>query len=187
MTVSDGVARPRDEVTDAQLIQYARERGLDVVPRDDPAAALVRRLERSAPTRLPTTFGVFMAAAYRFAGEQVEHLVMTKGLDVKGSGELAVRLAVHRECLLGDVSRSTHCSCREHLDLGLAATADAPRAVLVYLRHTRADSSSRVQHVLDIVRDLDVPLVNFGAGAARIPTVELVASALAQQRCIGHG
>jgi hypothetical protein len=187
VTQRDALAHPKNQVTDAQLIQYARERGLELVPRDDTALASVPSLERSTPVRLPTTYGVFMAAAYRFAGEQVEQLVLTKGLDPKGGNEVTARLAVHQECLLGDVSRSAQCSCREHLDLGLAATAGAPRAVLVYLRHARPDSSVRVHHVLDIIRDLGVPLVDLGDSAARIPTAELVASALPQQRCIGSG
>jgi 3,4-dihydroxy 2-butanone 4-phosphate synthase / GTP cyclohydrolase II len=84
-------------------------------------------------------------------------------------GELAggedVLVAVHAECLAGDVFASHDCTCGYALDRSLDAIRRAGRGVLVYLR---ARDGLEIRHQnLDAARDLAVAATVLGAEGVR--------------------
>ncbi len=113
---------------------FAREHGLALVS----IADLVRYRRRNeilvehfAAARLPTTFGEFMAHAYRSVVDGEEHVAYVMG-DVEGGEPPLVR--VHSECLTGDILHSTRCDCGPQLQTALQKIAEEGRGVLIYLR-----------------------------------------------------
>ncbi len=113
---------------------FAREHGLALVS----IADLVRHRRRNeilvehfAAARLPTTFGEFMAHAYRSVIDGEEHVAYVMG-DVEGGEPPLVR--VHSECLTGDILHSTRCDCGPQLQTALQKIAEEGRGVLIYLR-----------------------------------------------------
>lgn len=134
-------------------------------------------VERGASARIPTEHGTFTAIAYRSA-EGAEHLALVTGEPADASGPVHV----HRECLAGEVLRSTGCDCGARLSTALATIAAAGTGVLIYLR---ADRNAMVtcglragSHDPDvaavILRDLGI-----GAAVTNAPTraEEILASA----------
>lgn len=181
MTISNPTRRAED-VDDRELLLQLRRRGLSVIP--DGAQHAAVHIERSGPTRLPTTRGTLTAFAYRFDGERVDHLALTTGvLGSEAHQDASARLTVHQECLLGDVAHATGCGCRQHLDDCIRTAAGSDRAVLVYLRRCRGAVATKPMRVLQILADLSVPLIDVGAGLIKIPTPDLVAMLLRQQVC----
>ena len=113
---------------------FAKEHGLKLVS----IADLVRHrrqkeilVEHFAAARLPTTFGEFMAHAYRSVVDGEEHVAYVMG-DVEGGEPPLVR--VHSECLTGDILHSTRCDCGPQLQTALQKIAGEGRGVLIYLR-----------------------------------------------------
>lgn len=113
---------------------FALEHGLKLVS----IADLVRhrRQRRSSsstsqPPAFPTTFGEFMAHAYRSVVDGEEHVAYVMG-DVEGGEPPLVR--VHSECLTGDILHSTRCDCGPQLQTALQKIAEEGRGVLIYLR-----------------------------------------------------
>jgi 3,4-dihydroxy 2-butanone 4-phosphate synthase / GTP cyclohydrolase II len=101
----------------------------------------------AATTALPTPHGRFRAVGYGPAAGAAagpgpgpsghdEHLALVRGDPAAGAGPVLV--AVHRECVLGDVFGSLRCGCAARLAAALAAIDAAGRGVLVYLRSTHA-------------------------------------------------
>lgn len=88
-------------------------------------------VEHFAAARLPTTYGEFMAHAYRSVVDGEEHVAYVMG-DVEGGAPPLVR--VHSECLTGDILASTRCDCGPQLQLALQKIAEEGRGVLIYLR-----------------------------------------------------
>jgi len=123
------------EVLDlAESRAFADEHGLVMVS----IADLVRHRRQSeilvqhfAAARLPTTYGEFMAHAYRSVVDGEEHVAYVMG-DVEGGEPPLVR--VHSECLTGDILASIRCDCGPQLQLALQMIADEGRGVLIYLR-----------------------------------------------------
>lgn len=113
--------------TIADLIAYRRrnERLIEPVVMDVP---------------LPTRHGRFSSHLFRSTVDGVEHIALTTGMPGPGLdgprqavSEL-VTVRVHSECLTGDVFGSQRCDCEPQLHQALERLADAPRAVLLYLR-----------------------------------------------------
>ena len=92
------------------------------------------RLERVAEARLPLRGGEFTAIGYRDdSGEPPVALVL---------GELTaepIPVAVHVECVLGDVFGSLACECGRRLAAALELIVSAGHGMLVYLRVQRAE------------------------------------------------
>lgn len=88
-------------------------------------------VEHFAAARLPTSYGEFVAHAYRSVVDGEEHVAYVMG-DVDGGDPPLVR--VHSECLTGDILASIRCDCGPQLQLALKMIADEGRGVLVYLR-----------------------------------------------------
>ena len=88
-------------------------------------------VHRVAEAKLPTRYGEFTAIAYKSDIDPDEHLVLVMG-DI--SGEEAVLVRVHSECLTGDVFRSLRCDCGEQVTLALENIAREGRGVLLYMR-----------------------------------------------------
>jgi len=94
-------------------------------------------LEHLAHAPLPTRYGAFDLHVYRWDAPKAEpslsdeHLAMVMG-DVSGQRAVAVR--VHSECLTSEVFGSLKCDCRGQLESALAEIARRGRGVLLYLR-----------------------------------------------------
>jgi len=88
-------------------------------------------VEHFGAARVPTTYGDFMAHAYRSLLDGVEHVAYVMG-DVEAGTPPLVR--VHSECLTGDILASIRCDCGPQLHAALQKIAEEGRGVLVYLR-----------------------------------------------------
>jgi 3,4-dihydroxy 2-butanone 4-phosphate synthase / GTP cyclohydrolase II len=87
-------------------------------------------IERVVATKLPTTFGDFVAVGYRSLVDNKHHVALVKG-DVAGAQDVIVR--VHSECLTGDVFHSLRCDCGEQLESALSMIEREGCGVLLYL------------------------------------------------------
>jgi len=115
-------------------LAFAAEHGLRVLSIADLVRYRRRReilVEHFAAARLPTTYGEFMAHAYRSVVDGEEHVAYVMG-DVEGGEPPLVR--VHSECLTGDILHSTRCDCGPQLQTALQKIAEEGRGVLIYLR-----------------------------------------------------
>ncbi len=117
-----------------QLESLAAEHGMKIVS----VAQIIayrrlneRLIQRVAEASLPTKFGEFDAVAYRSDIDADEHVALVKG-DL--SGDEAVLVRVHSECLTGDVFHSMRCDCGDQIDLAMKAIADAGQGVFLYMR-----------------------------------------------------
>jgi len=103
-------------VTVADLIEYRRRHE--------------RLVERMTTVRLPTSYGEFIAVAFRETMTGKHHVALVRG-DVDGAENVLVR--VHSECLTGDVFHSLRCDCGEQLEEALRRIATEERGVLLYM------------------------------------------------------
>jgi 3,4-dihydroxy 2-butanone 4-phosphate synthase / GTP cyclohydrolase II len=117
----------------ADLEAYCWKHGLKMITIADLIAHRRRTeklVERVVSTRLPTTFGDFMAYGYRQLLDGKHHVALVKG-NLDGAEDVLVR--VHSECLTGDVFHSLRCDCGEQLESALAMIEEAGTGVLLYL------------------------------------------------------
>ncbi len=91
----------------------------------------VEAVEHFAAARVPTSYGSFVAHAYRSVADGEEHIAYVMG-DVAGAEPPLVRL--HSECLTGDILSSLRCDCGQQLRAALHRITEEGRGVLVYLR-----------------------------------------------------
>jgi 3,4-dihydroxy 2-butanone 4-phosphate synthase / GTP cyclohydrolase II len=115
------------------LEQYCRRHGLRMITVADLVAYRRRTeklIERVVSTRLPTTFGDFVAYGYRSLVDNKHHVALVKG-EVEDVQDVLVR--VHSECLTGDVFHSLRCDCGEQLESALSMIEREGRGVLLYL------------------------------------------------------
>lgn len=118
----------------ADCREFADRWGLRLVSIADMIRHRRRReklVEHFGAARVPTTYGDFMAHAYRSLLDGVEHVAYVMG-DVEAGTPPLVR--VHSECLTGDILASIRCDCGPQLHAALQKIADEGRGVLVYLR-----------------------------------------------------
>src|SRR5579875_1921481 len=115
------------------LTEYCARHGLKMIT----VAVLVdyrrpteKLVERVVATRLPTTFGDFVAVGYRSMLDGKHHVALVKG-EVGDSQDVLVR--VHSECLTGDVFHSLRCDCGEQLESALTMIEREGQGVLLYL------------------------------------------------------
>jgi 3,4-dihydroxy 2-butanone 4-phosphate synthase/GTP cyclohydrolase II len=91
-------------------------------------------VERLSTIRLPTSYGTFVAHAYRSLLEDSldrPHLALVKG-DVREKDDVLVR--VHSECLTGDVFGSLRCDCGSQLHTAMTLIEKEGQGVLLYMR-----------------------------------------------------
>jgi 3,4-dihydroxy 2-butanone 4-phosphate synthase/GTP cyclohydrolase II len=88
-------------------------------------------VHRVAEAKLPTSYGEFIAIAYKSDVDPAEHIALVMG-DVATPEPVLVR--VHSECLTGDVFGSLRCDCGEQVALAMKAIAKECRGVLLYMR-----------------------------------------------------
>ena len=115
------------------LVAYTERHGLKMITIADLVAYRRRTeklVERVVSTRLPTTFGEFVAVGYRSRVDNKHHVALVKG-EVAGAEDVLVR--VHSECLTGDVFHSLRCDCGEQLESALSMIEREGRGVLLYL------------------------------------------------------
>lgn len=123
--------RPSEMARGVELERFAKEHDLVLLSVGD--LARYRRLteprvRRVVETALPTGHGDLRAVGYLDLVDGGEHLAVVAGpLD----DDAAVH--VHVECLVGDVLRSTGCSCRRQLDAALGDLS-AGDGTVIYLR-----------------------------------------------------
>lgn len=129
MTHDDGTMLRLDDCR-----KFADEHGLRLISIADLVRHRRRKeklVEHFAAARVPTSYGDFMAHAYRSLVDGVEHVAYVMG-DVDGGTPPLVR--VHSECLTGDILASIRCDCGPQLQKALEKIAEEGRGVLVYLR-----------------------------------------------------
>ena len=115
------------------LIPYCERHGVKLVTVADLIEYRRRHeqlVERTTSVQLPTTYGDFVAVAFREKLTGKHHVALVKG-DVDGAENVLVR--VHSECLTGDVFHSLRCDCGEQLDHALERIASEERGVLLYM------------------------------------------------------
>ncbi|MGO9961085.1 MAG: bifunctional 3,4-dihydroxy-2-butanone-4-phosphate synthase/GTP cyclohydrolase II [Solirubrobacteraceae bacterium] len=115
------------------LVPYCERHGLKMITVADLVAYRRRHeklVERVVATKLPTSFGDFVAVGYRSLVDNKHHVALVKG-DVEGAQDVLVR--VHSECLTGDVFHSLRCDCGEQLESALAMIEREGCGVLLYL------------------------------------------------------
>lgn len=88
-------------------------------------------VQREVEIELPTEFGQFKAVGYTNLIDRKEHVALIKG---EFSGDEAVLVRVHSECLTGDVFGSKRCDCRPQLHAALTQINKEGRGVLLYMR-----------------------------------------------------
>ncbi len=116
-----------------ELAGYCARHGLRMITVADLIAYRRRHdklVERVVATRLPTTFGEFLAIGYRSLVDEKHHVALVKG-EVAGAKDVLVR--VHSECLTGDVFHSLRCDCGEQLASALSMIEQEGEGVLLYL------------------------------------------------------
>lgn len=177
-------ARPAEMADRAELLAFAAEHGLPAVTvanLQTHSLATEPAVARAATVDLPTDGGPFDVLGYRGVRDGATHVALCAG-DLAGPG--TVPLHVHRECLSGDVLRSTACRCGAALADAMTAVKEEGRGVIVYLRpagSVRAcglfevdeDVAATGATVIGILRDLGVERVRAldvsGALAALLP------------------
>jgi len=115
------------------LVPYCERHGLKMITVADLVAYRRRHeklVERVVATKLPTSFGDFVAVGYRSLVDNKHHVALVKG-DVDGAQDVLVR--VHSECLTGDVFHSLRCDCGEQLESALGMIEREGCGVLLYL------------------------------------------------------
>ncbi len=115
------------------LETYCARHGLKMITVADLVAYRRRHeklVERVVATKLPTSFGDFVAVGYRSLIDNKHHVALVKGV-VDGVDDVLVR--VHSECLTGDVFHSLRCDCGEQLESALAMIEREGTGVLLYL------------------------------------------------------
>jgi len=88
-------------------------------------------VHRVAETKLPTSYGEFIAIAYKSDIDPDEHLALVMG-DISTGEPVLVR--VHSECLTGDVFGSLRCDCGEQVTQAMQNIAGEGRGVFLYMR-----------------------------------------------------
>ena len=93
-------------------------------------------VEHFAAARVPTSYGAFVAHAYRTVADSEEHVAEDHIAYVMGDVSVGVPplVRMHSECLTGDLLSSLRCDCGQQLRAALAMIAEEGRGVLVYLR-----------------------------------------------------
>jgi 3,4-dihydroxy 2-butanone 4-phosphate synthase / GTP cyclohydrolase II len=87
-------------------------------------------IERVSTVRLPTTYGEFVASAYRSDLDGAIHVALVAG-DVAGQPDVLVR--VHSECMTGDIFHSLRCDCGAQLDEAMRRVQEEGRGVILYI------------------------------------------------------
>jgi 3,4-dihydroxy 2-butanone 4-phosphate synthase/GTP cyclohydrolase II len=122
--------------------------GLPVVSISDVVAHRLtheRLLTRAARAHLPTRAGDFECFGWQHLVDGSQHVALLRG-DL--GGDEPVLVAVHTECLAGDVLGSLICDCRARLDEALEQIAAAGRGVCIYVRQPEG-RGLRLDHVHD--------------------------------------
>src|SRR5690606_19428442 len=112
----------------------ARERGLVALDLGDLVAHRRRvepRVVRDCEAELPLLAGTFTALGCRDRVDGTEHMALTVG-DVAGAE--APLVALHAECVAGDVFRASRCDCGELLERSLGLIAAEGRGAIVHVR-----------------------------------------------------
>ncbi|WP_454787824.1 GTP cyclohydrolase II [Mycolicibacterium lutetiense] len=108
---------------------------LQNVDRAAKRSAFDRRVEIIGTAKLPTSFGVFQAAAFRSDTDGADHLALTLGdVAAHGSDASGVLVRVHSECVTGEVMESLRCDCGDQLRQAMSLISQEGVGALVYLR-----------------------------------------------------
>jgi len=117
-----------------QLEEMASKFALKIVTITDLIAYRIRHeklVQRVTEAKLPTTYGEFIAVAYKSVVDAAEHVALVKG---NISNDEPVLVRVHSECLTGDVFGSLRCDCGAQIDMALQSIAKEDRGVFLYMR-----------------------------------------------------
>ena len=127
-----------------ELVEFCRRHGVKLLTIADLAEHRLR-VERQvvavAEARMPLSAGTFRAVCYRESADHGEHLALTCG-DLRGGEDVLV--AIHSECVAGDVFGATSCRCRSRMDASLDAVAAEGRGVVLYVRGPGAGDAARL-------------------------------------------
>jgi len=116
------------------LVDFAKTHGLKICTIRDLIAyrrSIEKLVVREQVIHMPTAYGDFQLYLYQSTLDGQHHLALVKG-DV--SGEDAILVRVHSECLTGDVFGSMRCDCGIQLNTALEHIEQAGCGVLVYMR-----------------------------------------------------
>lgn len=88
-------------------------------------------VQKVAEAKLPTSYGEFIAIAYKSVVDADEHVALVSG-DISGDEPVLVR--VHSECLTGDVFGSLRCDCGDQIAMAMQSIMNEGRGVFLYMR-----------------------------------------------------
>lgn len=88
-----------------------------------------QEVESVADAEFPSRFGRFRVHGFR--GRLGEEILAIVHGNVSGAKEVLVRL--HSQCVTGDALGSLRCDCRDQLEAGLSAVAEAGDGLVLYL------------------------------------------------------
>ena len=86
-------------------------------------------IKKIASAKLPTVYGIFQIIIYESSKDNLEHVVLLKGKELKNP--LLTR--IHSQCLTGEVFSSLKCDCREQLHQSLIKLGRSKQGALIYL------------------------------------------------------
>jgi 3,4-dihydroxy 2-butanone 4-phosphate synthase/GTP cyclohydrolase II len=116
------------------VAELAKKFSLEQVTVGDVVAHRLRRelvVERIAERVIEAdSVGEFRAIVYRNELDPHEHMALVVG-DL--TGEAAVPVRVHSQCLTGDVLGSTRCDCGDQLTLAMTKIATEGRGAIIYM------------------------------------------------------
>jgi 3,4-dihydroxy 2-butanone 4-phosphate synthase/GTP cyclohydrolase II len=158
---------------------FAQRHGLCLISVDDLVEYRTRteqNVRRVVETRMPLPQGTFRGIGYRDLIDGTEHIALVHGNIGDGQN---VPIAVHAECVIGDVLGSLRCDCRLRLDAAVARVAEDGRGAVLYMRSPDRDVIGLSQE-LKAFQLRDGGTAVFAGLAHQMPAVERIYSAAAQ-------
>ncbi|MGM0607731.1 MAG: bifunctional 3,4-dihydroxy-2-butanone-4-phosphate synthase/GTP cyclohydrolase II [Candidatus Muiribacteriota bacterium] len=88
-------------------------------------------VEKVHEALLPTEFGNFKIAGFKFKHDKSEHVALYMG---EWEKEEQILVRMHSECLTGDAFFSKRCDCGNQLQKAMEKISDRKKGIIVYLR-----------------------------------------------------
>jgi len=118
-----------------ELRKFAKQHGLKICTVADLVAYRLKHehlVRTVADAKLPSRYGGdWRVVAFENDVDKLDHIALVKG-DL--SGDQAVLVRVHSECLTGDVMGSLRCDCGEQLRKAMETIDKEGRGVIIYMR-----------------------------------------------------
>jgi 3,4-dihydroxy 2-butanone 4-phosphate synthase/GTP cyclohydrolase II len=115
------------------LIQFSKKFSIPIITIEEIIKYKVNTdslVEMVAEASLPTRWGVFLIQAFVDHIHQETHIALSQG---ELTGDEAILVRVHSQCLTGDTFASLRCDCGKQLQSAMEMISQAKKGVLLYL------------------------------------------------------